>query len=56
MDFNWMPYWGSFWLLPLLCLVFMGVVMMLVCRGMAAQRGHGAGCCGPSRTGSPPQS
>lgn len=33
MDFSWMPYLTGFWLLPLLCLLFMAV-MMLGCRGM----------------------
>ena len=32
MDFTWMPNMNSFWIFPLLCLLFM-VVMMRGCSG-----------------------
>ena len=41
MDFGWTPYFTGFWLLPLLCLLFMAV-MMLGCRGKRFGCGHGA--------------
>jgi hypothetical protein len=51
MDFNWMPYFNGFWILPLLCLLFMAI-MMLGCRGTAWRFGRGdrgAGCCSTDR-------
>jgi putative membrane protein len=27
MDFNWTPYLGAWWIFPLLCLVFMAIMM-----------------------------
>jgi uncharacterized membrane protein len=41
MDFNWMPYFGGFWIFPLLCLLFMAV-MMIACHGMSFRCGHRA--------------
>ena len=40
MDFSWMPHFGMFWILPLLCLLFM-VVMMMGCGGMLSRFSHG---------------
>jgi uncharacterized membrane protein len=40
MDFSWMPHFGMFWILPLLCLLFV-VVMMMGCGGMLSRFGHG---------------
>ncbi len=40
MDFSWMPHFGMFWILPLLCLFFM-VVMMMGCGGMWSRLRHG---------------
>ncbi len=54
MDFSWMSYFGGFWLFPLLCLLFMAV-MMIGCggmlfrfrRGARSGDGRGAAChCG----------
>ena len=39
MDFNWMPYFYGSWMFPLLCLLFM-VVMMIGCRGMRFRCSH----------------
>jgi putative membrane protein len=41
MDFSWMPYFGGFWIFPLLCLLFM-VVMMFACGGKLFRFGHGS--------------
>ena len=40
MDFSWMPHFGIFWILPLLCL-FLMVVMMMGCGGMLSRFGRG---------------
>jgi hypothetical protein len=39
MDFNWTPYFTGLWIFPLLCLLFMAI-MMLGCRGMSFRCGH----------------
>ena len=39
MDFNWMPYFGGFWIFPLLCMVFM-IVMMIACGSMSCRFGR----------------
>jgi putative membrane protein len=39
MDFNWFPHMGGFWILPLLCLLFM-VIMMFACGGMWSRFAH----------------
>jgi hypothetical protein len=60
MDFSWMPYFGGFWLFPLLCLLFMAV-MMIGCGGMLFRSrhgahsgdGHGTACHCGSGTGEP---
>ena len=39
MDFNWMPYFSGFWIFPLLCLIFMAI-MMIACGGMRFRFGH----------------
>ena len=39
MDFTWMPYMNGIWIFPLLCLLFM-VVMMLACGGVRFRFGH----------------
>ena len=39
MDFSWMPYFGGFWIFPLLCMVFM-IVMMVACGSMSCRFGH----------------
>ena len=41
MDFSWTPYLNGFWIFPLLCLLFM-VVMMIACHGMPFRCGHGS--------------
>ena len=41
MDFSWVPNFGGFWILPLLCLLFMAV-MMIACSGMLFRCRHGA--------------
>lgn len=41
MDFSWAPYFGAFWIFPLLCFFFM-VVMMVGCGRMLFGCGHGA--------------
>jgi putative membrane protein len=40
MDFSWTPHFGMFWILPLLCFVFMAL-MMIGCGGMLFRSGHG---------------
>ncbi len=40
MDFSWTPHFGMFWLFPLLCFVFM-IVMMIGCGGMLFRSSHG---------------
>ena len=40
MDFSWMPYMNGFWIFPLLCLIFMAVMIMFVCGGMRFRFGH----------------
>ncbi len=40
MDFSWVPQFSGFWLLPLLCLLFMAF-MMIGCSGMLFRFGHG---------------
>jgi len=40
MDFSWTPYFHAFWMFPLLCLLFMAV-MMIACRAMPFRFGHG---------------
>jgi putative membrane protein len=42
MDFNWTPYFSTFWIFPLLCLLFMAA-MMLTGHCMPFRFGHGAG-------------
>lgn len=42
MDFSWMPYFGGFSIFPLLCLLFMAV-MIIGCGGMLFRSGHGGG-------------
>jgi len=39
MDFSWTPYINAFWVFPLLCLIFM-VIMMIACRTMPARFGQ----------------
>jgi uncharacterized membrane protein len=39
MDFYWTPYFNSFWIFPILCFLFM-VVVMLACGSMLFRR-HG---------------
>ena len=39
MDFNWTPYLNVFWVFPLLCLLFMAI-MMLACHAMPFRFGH----------------
>lgn len=47
MDFSWTPYFGGFWVFPLLCLLFMAI-MMIACHGMRS------GCgCGNAKRRSP---
>jgi hypothetical protein len=41
MDFGWTPYLNGFWIFPLLCLLFMAI-MMIACRAMPRRCGHGA--------------
>ncbi len=41
MDFNWAPYFSTFWIFPLLCFVFMAL-MMLACGGMFLRGRHRA--------------
>lgn len=41
MDFSWTPYFNGFWIFPLLCLLFM-VVMMFACHGMWTRCGRGS--------------
>lgn len=41
MDFSWTPYIHWFWIFPLLCLLFMAI-MMIACRTMPFRSGHGA--------------
>ena len=41
MDFSWVPHFSAFWILPLLCLLFMAV-MMIGCSGMMFRFRHGA--------------
>ena len=47
MDFGWTTYFNGFWVLPLLCFLFMAV-MMIAFFGMRflGHRGSHAGCCG----------
>lgn len=40
MDFSWTPYFHGFWIVPLLCLLFMAI-MMIACRAMPFRSGHG---------------
>lgn len=40
MDYSWMPYFGGFGIFPLLCLLFMAV-MMIACGGMLFRFCHG---------------
>lgn len=46
MEFSWAPHFSAFWILPLLCLLFMAV-MMIGCSGLlfrfrpGARRGDG---------------
>jgi len=40
MDFSWAPHFGMFWIFPILCLLFMAV-MMIGCGGMLFRFGHG---------------
>jgi uncharacterized membrane protein len=39
MDFSWFPYMNGSWIFPLICLLFM-VVMMFACGGMWFRFGH----------------
>ncbi len=39
--FSWAPYFDAFWTLPLLCLLFMAV-MMIGCGGMMFRSCHGS--------------
>jgi len=39
--FSWAPYFGAFSILPLLCLIFMAV-MIIGCGGMMFRCGHGS--------------
>ena len=43
MDLSWMSYFGTFWVFPVLCLVFM-IVMMIACGALMFRFGH----CGRS--------
>ncbi len=36
MDFSWPSFFGGFWLFPILCLLFMAI-MMLICGGMLSR-------------------
>lgn len=40
MDFSWMPYMNGFWIFPLLCLIFMAIMIMFACGGMRFRFGH----------------
>lgn len=40
MDFIWASFFNGFWIFPLLCLLFMAI-MMIGCRGMRFGCGHG---------------
>ena len=39
MDFNWAPYINGFWVFPLLCVLFMGI-MMIACRAIPLRFGR----------------
>ncbi len=39
MDFSWFPHMNGFWIFPLLCLLFMAI-MMFACGGMRFRFGH----------------
>lgn len=41
MDFTWTPLFNGFWIFPLLCLLFMAV-MMIGCHGMRFRCGQGS--------------
>jgi putative membrane protein len=41
MDFSWTPYFSEFWILPLLCMLFLAV-MMIGCGGTMFRSFHGA--------------
>jgi hypothetical protein len=47
MDFSWMPYFGGSWIFPLLCLLFMAL-MVFGCFTMLSRGG-----CGCSRHKAP---
>jgi uncharacterized membrane protein len=40
MDFSWMPYMNGFWIFPLLCLIFMALMITFACGGMRFRLGH----------------
>ena len=52
MDFSWTPYFNGFWIFPLLCLLFMAV-MMIGCHGMRFRCGHGSSKQRSPQDGSP---
>jgi hypothetical protein len=43
MDFSWTPTLSGFWIFPLLCLLFMAI-MMIGCHAMRFRCGHRAQC------------
>ena len=51
--FSWAPYFGAFSLFPLLCLLFM-VVMLLGCVGMMFRFRHGSPNAGGRQTAREP--
>ena len=49
--FSWVPYFGAFGILPLLCFLFM-IVMMIGCGGMMFRFRHGSRKDGGRKTAS----
>lgn len=42
MDYSWMPYFNGFWIFPVLCMLFM-LIMMFGCGRMFFRGGHRPG-------------
>ena len=52
MDFSWASYFNGFWIFPLLCLLFMAI-MMIACGAMLFRCGRGARSGDRSETARP---
>ena len=42
MEYSWMPYFTGFWIFPILCMLFM-LIMMFACGRMFFRGGHRPG-------------